>query len=199
MNYSNQSDENLMLLYGEGNAAAFEELYGRHKGAVYRYVVRQVHDKELAHDLYQELWGKVIKAAASYSPTAKWTTWAYRIAHNLIVDHFRTFKLVEDEVESVSSNTPQKAHEQSELASQLASCMNKLPATQREIFLLSQETDLNLSMIAEVVSASHEAVKSRLRYARTALKECLSKFGVLSASGNAADKADKAERELGNI
>lgn len=183
MNYSEHNDENLMQLYGKGHTAAFEELYGRHKGSMYRYVVRQVSDRELANDLYQEVWSRIIKSVSTYSPQAKWTTWAYRIAHNLIVDHFRTFKAVEEEVEQVSPSSPQSDHEQQELASQISRCMEKLPATQREIFLLSQETELNLAMIAEVVSASHEAVKSRLRYARTSLKTCLERFGVLSASG----------------
>ncbi len=167
-----------MQLYAEGRLQAFEVLYERHKGALYRYVVRQIHDQELAHDLYQELWGKIIKSAPSYTVSSKWTTWAYTIAHNLVVDHFRTFKPVEELEEIPVNNAPHSAHERAELAQQLTRCLTKLPAAQREIFLLSQETDFTLNMIAEVVHASHEAVKSRLRYAREGLRQCLAKFGV---------------------
>lgn len=179
MEYSTLSDEKLMLKYGEGDARAFDTLYGRHKGPMYRYVVRQVTDLELANDLYQDLWGRIIRSSAAYKKSAKWTTWAYRIAHNLVIDHYRTFKPVEPEVEAISSETPPSLHEQKELSQQLSHCMGKLPAVQREVFLLTQETDLNLSMISEVVSVSHEAVKSRLRYAKSSLKDCLARFGVI--------------------
>lgn len=181
VDYSNQTDENLMLSYAEGELKAFEELYGRHKDSLYRYVVRQITDNDIAKDLYQEVWSRIIKSCQSYKADAKWTTWAYRIAHNLVVDHYRAYKSVEGEIEQTSTNTPEKSHAQRELAGHIKNCISKLPATQREIFLLSQETDMNLAMISEVVSASHEAVKSRLRYARSALKDCLSRFGVISS------------------
>ncbi|MDX1452894.1 MAG: sigma-70 family RNA polymerase sigma factor [Oleiphilaceae bacterium] len=186
MEYSTQHDEALMQAYARGEVAAFEALYGRHKGAVYRYISRQVSDQDMARDLYQDFWSRIIRSAPTYTPSAKWTTWAYRIAHNLIVDHYRSLKPVEPETDAPSPGSPHGAHENRVLAEQLTTCMEKLPATQREIFLLSQETDLSLLMIAEVVSASHEAVKSRLRYARNALKECLSRVGAWPAS--TADK-----------
>lgn len=184
MNDSNLRDEELMLSFAKGEVRSFELLYGRHKDALYRYVVRQVTDRELAHDLYQEVWSRIIKSTQTYDVKAKWTTWAYRIAHNLIVDHYRTFKPVDGEIETVSSDSPERSHAQEELSSQLDHCMRRLPSAQLEVFLLSQETELNLKMIADVVNASHEAVKTRLRYARSALKECLQRFGVMpSQSG----------------
>lgn len=182
MEYSTLSDEKLMLKYGDGDANAFNVLYGRHKDPMYRYVVRQVKDLDLANDLYQDLWGRIIRASTSYKTSAKWTTWAYRIAHNLVIDHYRTLKPVDPEVEAASSETPSSLHEQNELSQQLMHCMGKLPAVQREVFLLTQETDLTLSMIADVIDASHEAVKSRLRYAKSALKECLARFDVVPSS-----------------
>ena len=69
------SDEQLMLDYQAGSSKAFEVLYRKHKGPLYRYFVRQLHDQQLAEDLYQETWGKVIKAASQYQVSAKFTTW----------------------------------------------------------------------------------------------------------------------------
>ncbi len=168
-----------MLAYAKGDIRSFEALYLKHKDPLYRYMVRQLSDLDLAHDLYQECWSRIIKAAESYSPDAKWTTWAYRIAHNLIIDHYRSFKAVDAEVETESVlHSPDRLHEQEVLSAQLKCCMQKLPSVQLEVFILSQETELTMKMIAEVVQASHEAVKTRLRYARSALQDCLARFGL---------------------
>ena len=90
-------DEQLMLAYQEGGAAAFEELYKRHKGALFRFVLRSVREHALAEELYQEIWMRVIEARERYHPSArgagqnpaKFSTWLYTIAHNRIVDHWR--------------------------------------------------------------------------------------------------------------
>lgn len=181
MDTSTATDESLMLAYAKGDIASFEVLYNRHKAPLYRYVMRQISDQELAHDLYQECWSRIIKSAATYSNEAKWTTWAYRIAHNLVVDHYRSFNAVDEAVEIASSlHSPEQLHDQQILSKQLKHCMAKLPSVQLETFILNQETDLTMKMIADVVDASHEAVKTRLRYAKTALQECLAKFGIHS-------------------
>jgi RNA polymerase sigma-70 factor (ECF subfamily) len=179
MDYATQTDESLMLAYAKGDIASFDALYLKHKDPLYRYVVRQVSDLDLAHDLYQECWSRIIKAASSYIHDSKWTTWAYRIAHNLVIDHYRAFKPVDPEIDTESVlHSPDRLHEQAVLSKQLKDCMARLPSVQLEVFILSQETDLTLKMISEVVEATHEAVKTRLRYARTALQDCLAKFGL---------------------
>ena len=182
MNHSNKTDESLMQAYAQGDVASFEALYQKHKDALYRYVVRQVSNMDLAHDLYQECWSRIIKSADSYTQDAKWTTWAYRIAHNLIVDHYRSLKPIDSELEIESNSyAPDRVYDQEQLSEQLNHCMSKLPAVQCEVFVLSQETDLTLKMIAHVVDASHEAVKTRLRYARSGLQTCLAKFGLYAS------------------
>lgn len=165
-----------MMKYRDGSLLAFELLYTRHKGASYRYFLRQCHDLTTAEDLMQELWGRVIKSKQNYQPNALFTTWFYRIAHHLIIDHQRQFKTVESlEEETVCEqhDTPQQHVEQRELGQQLKYCLTKLPAVQLEIFLLTQETTLTIAQIAEVISSSLEATKSRLRYANKALRQCL--------------------------
>ena len=72
-----------------GDAAAFDSLYARHKGGVYRYLARQCRQSGIADELFQDVWMNLIRARASYAPTAKFTTWLYRLAHNRMIDHYR--------------------------------------------------------------------------------------------------------------
>jgi RNA polymerase sigma-70 factor (ECF subfamily) len=166
-----------------GDLMAFNLLYARHKGPTYRYLLRQCHDKNLTDDLMQELWEKLINSKNRYQPDAKFTTWLYRIAHNVVVDHQRHFSVIsrhvdnehniEQSVDSLS-NTPEKIIENNKKQKNINDCLGKLPSTQLETFLLKQETDLTLQHIADIVESSLEATKSRLRYAYDALRKCLS-------------------------
>lgn len=185
------SDEQLMLNYAAGEASAFERLYLKHKGPLYRYFVRQIGDKQLAEDLYQETWGRVIKAAEGYQPQAKFTTWLYRIAHNLLVDHVRAVKPVDlfsdlqtqeqqPEFES-GCDEPSLSFEQEQKASLLKECVSLLPQVQKEAFLLNCETGFPARVIAEIVGVSLEASKSRIRYAYQSVKDCVAaKWEVVS-------------------
>src|SRR5512138_1572570 len=81
------ADETLMLAYRDGDAGAFDRLYARHKGPVYRYLRRHAQDQ--ADELAQDVWIRVIHAREGYDVRAKFTTWLYTIAHNRLMDHFR--------------------------------------------------------------------------------------------------------------
>src|SRR5258708_38023668 len=83
------SDEQLMLAYAGGDAGAFEALYARHKGALFRFVLRSVKARGEAEELFQEIWMRAIEARGRYAPQAKFSTWLYTIAHNRLVDHWR--------------------------------------------------------------------------------------------------------------
>src|SRR5580658_4312392 len=85
-----ETDENLMMRFGRGEAAAFEVLYRRHELKVFRYLQRNLRSEASANDLMQEVWFAVVRGAASYKPTAKFTTWLFTIAHNRMVDLIRT-------------------------------------------------------------------------------------------------------------
>src|SRR5688572_5096917 len=87
----------LMLAYAQGDAAAFTELYTHYKGEMFRFFLRQSGNRTLAEELYQELWMRVINNRASYEPKARFSTWLYHIAHNLLRDHFRKFEPDNDE------------------------------------------------------------------------------------------------------
>ncbi|WP_434930228.1 sigma-70 family RNA polymerase sigma factor [Shewanella sp. HL-SH5] len=179
-----QSDEQLMLAYQSGDIKAFEALYTKHKGPLYRYFVRQLYDNVLAEDLYQEVWGKVIKAAANYQVSAKFTTWLYKIAHNLIIDHVRAVKPLDDTQELAEDQTmdsfnaasnvePDSQLQQQQQARLLQACIDLLPAVQKEAFLLNVELCLTASVISDIAQVTVEATKSRIRYAYQSIKSCV--------------------------
>jgi len=167
-------DEELMLAYGAGDAGAFETLYARHRGGLFRFVLRAVKERGAAEELFQEVWVRVIEARERYAPKARFITWLYTIAHNLLVDHWRKkglslVALDGDDVSSESANPARQAESREALA-RLVHALESLPAAQREAFLLHQEGGLSVAEIAAATGVGEEAAKSRLRYAMTKLK-----------------------------
>ena len=85
-------DTALMLRYADGDVAAFETLYRRHNDSLYRYLLRLSGHRSTAEDVFQETWGKIVKARSKYRPTAKFSTYLYRVAHNCFIDYLRRNK-----------------------------------------------------------------------------------------------------------
>ena len=178
-----ESDEQLMLAYAGGDAAAFEALYSRHKGPLYRYVLRSVKGRGEAEELYQDIWMRVVEAASRYTPQAKFTTWLYTVAHHRLVDHWRAKGLavvsLDDEETSAPepvaapSAEPHRIAEARETLDRLAAALAALPLAQREAFLMHYEGDLTAAEIAAATGTNAEAAKSRLRYAMNKLKEAV--------------------------
>ncbi|MBK7685883.1 MAG: RNA polymerase sigma factor [Rhodocyclaceae bacterium] len=178
-----RTDEALMLAYRDGDAAAFEGLYARHRAKLFRYLLRQCGRREQADEMFQEIWMSVIRARSNYEVTAKFTTWLYRIAHNRLVDSYRaTGRLAEFEVDVLDDqgdppDYPASANEQPErlvaraqLAGRLVAAIGLLPTTQREAFLLAAEGGLTVEEIANATACGFETAKSRLRYAYARLR-----------------------------
>ena len=179
------SDEDLMLSYQQGNAAAFEVLYERHKGGVYRYLLAKCYRQEIAEELFQDVWMKLIAARDRYEISAKFTTYLYRLAHNHFIDYYRKTRTdvlqkkdQDEDVEHIKATGQLQADEQLEIQRQtemLSRLVDCLPDEQREAFMLKEEAGLTVTEIAEVTGVSAEAAKSRLRYAvkklRAGLKE----------------------------
>jgi RNA polymerase sigma-70 factor (ECF subfamily) len=88
--HEGMSDEALMLAYREGDAAAFEALYRRWRGRLYRTLLRQCGAAAQAEELFQDVWLKVVNARRGYEVAAKFSTWLFRIAHNRLIDHYRS-------------------------------------------------------------------------------------------------------------
>ena len=171
------ADEELMLAYRAGDAAAFETLYRRHRAPLYRFVLRSVKNRALGEELFQEIWMRVIEARARYAPQAKFTTWLYTIAHNYLVDHWRKrgLSLVALEGDEHQGGAPDPIdHAQArESLARFAAALEALPPLQREAFLLHEEGGLSVAEIAAATGTQEEAAKSRLRYAMAKLKAAI--------------------------
>jgi len=175
-------DEQLMLAYREGDAGAFEELYRRHKGGLFRFVLRSVRERAVAEELYQEIWMRAIEARGRYEVQAKFGTWLYTIAHNRLVDHWRKrgLQLVALDAEDPRADPPagmdaepQRIAEAKQGLERFARALEQLPPAQREAFLLHYEAEMSVAEIARATGSNEEAAKSRLRYATAKLKEVL--------------------------
>jgi RNA polymerase sigma-70 factor (ECF subfamily) len=180
------TDEALMLRYAQGDAAAFDRLYARHRAPVFRYVLRQLGgQRSAAEELFQDVWMNLVNARGGYKVEARFTTWLYTIAHNRVVDHYRRHRPYEvahgdsdpDEEEGMPeppappTAQPERIAEAREQARRLLHLIRALPLAQREAFLLHEEAGLNVDEIAQVLGADREAIKSRLRYALGKLRQ----------------------------
>ena len=179
-------DAALMLRYRDGDARAFEILYERHKGPLYRYLQRMCGRREVADDLFQEVWSKVIASRGRYEVRAQFNTFLFRIAHNCAVDHFRRsgrpHESAAQDIDDVAEQIGGAEHEQPDAALAAAQvrqdfrrALEQLPAEQRDVFVLYEESGLTLEEIGRITGVAMETAKSRLRYAvgklRGALKQ----------------------------
>jgi RNA polymerase sigma-70 factor (ECF subfamily) len=180
------SDEALMHAYAAGEAAAFEQLYGRHSLRLWRYFFRNTADAALADDMSQDLWFAVADSAESYEIRSKFTTWLFTMAHHRLVDHWRrrrpTVSLTGDSEEArslveslfaASGFEPEHCLDRQRMARALLQALAGLPLAQRECFLLQVEADMSLAEIAEATGVAVETARSRLRYARAKLRAAL--------------------------
>ena len=172
-------DSALMLRYGDGDVQAFEILYRRHNDAIYRYLLRLSGHRDSADDIFQDVWGKIIKARQTYRPTAKFTTFLYRVAHNCFIDHVRRNKrhstntTLEPEQHSDPGESPEIAAERCLARERLEVALLTLPEEQRDAFLLREEGGLSIDQIAAVTGCNRETAKSRLRYAVSKLRSAI--------------------------
>ena len=172
-------DRALMLRYRDGDVDAFEVLYRRHNDALFRYLLRLSRNEATAEDLFQDVWGKIINARRRYRPTAKFTTFLYRVAHNCFIDHVRknrrhanTADIDPDSRPGVEDG-PDVETERRLARRRLLAALDDLPDEQRDVFLLREEAGLNLDEIAHVTGSNRETAKSRLRYAVRKLRDAI--------------------------
>ena len=178
------NDQALMLAYGRGDAAAFDALYARHRGGVYRYLLRHCGNAAVADELFQDVWMNVIRARASYVPAARFATWLYTIAHHRMVDHWRAtgqFVVVSADADESARDAmhdlpasrvdePERRAGNRELGERLRAAIAALSPVQRDAFLLQYEGGLSLGEIADLNGVGVETIKSRLRYATSRLR-----------------------------
>jgi RNA polymerase sigma-70 factor (ECF subfamily) len=189
------ADEDLMAAYAAGQASAFEALYDRHQMRLWRYIFRSVRDNATADDLAQDVWLRVARQAGAYQPragapgrpVARWTTWLFTLARNRVIDHARAARpavsldeplddgerTVADTLAAPSGFGPVRRIENRQQAAQLLAALDALPPEQRDAFLLQAEGEMSVAEIAAATGVGAETAKSRLRYARAALRRAL--------------------------
>ena len=176
-----------MLSYQAGDVASFEILYTRHKGGVYRYILRHCKDESIAEELFQDVWMNLIKARDRYQVTAKFTTWVYQMAHNRVIDHYRREKnratnnygSKKEEVDETPARVQDQPEQNAEIRAgtlKLLALIEELPEHQKQAFLLREEAGMSVSEIAEICGVNKETAKSRLRYAVNKLREGLKAY-----------------------
>jgi len=172
------SDEALMRAWVDGEVTAFDQLYSRHRGRLYRFLLRQLRDQAMADELFQDVWQRVIAARVGWKPEAAFSTWLFRIAHNRLADHWRASSYRppapadadERAARIPDPDTPERTLSEFEQRRLLQLALDALPAEQREVLLLRLEQELTLEEIGAITGVGRETVKSRLRYAMEKLR-----------------------------
>ncbi len=195
MSMKSLNDQQLVELYQNGDNKAFEVLLGRHKSKIFRFIYLKVNDYELANDLFQEVFVKIINTLrlGNYNEEGKFLPWAMRIAHNLVIDHFRKAKKYKFVSESTSKNedfnifnilkdeelnTLQKMSKE-ELLDQIVSIIDLLPKAQRDIVQMRIFQNLSFKEIAENENISINTALGRMRYALINMKKMIDKHGIV--------------------
>jgi len=191
------TDEVLMMRFQGGDRAAFAGLVRRHKTNVYNFILRQVRLPQVAEDLVQDVFVKIVQNAADFKHEARFSTWAYAIARNVAIDHLRKAALrrhpsldqapggeKSEEGPTLGERTADARPEASvervaigaELGQRITLAVERLPPEQREVFLLREIGHVPFKDIAEITGVPENTVKSRMRYALERLQEALSEY-----------------------
>jgi len=180
------SDEELLRRYVDAcDQIAFQALYGRYRIRLHRFVLRLSRDPHEAEEVFQETWMAVIRGNVKYHPSVRFAAYLFSIAHRRLVDRWRRVKRSRalesdsetscdpDDIADDFAVTPEEWTQHAQLRNALLAELGKLPVAQREVFLMKAEADLSVEEIAAIMGATHEATRSRLRYALARLRAAL--------------------------
>lgn len=178
---SEPADEELIASYLRGDMGAFDRLYRRHDRKTFAFIRQMLHptDPATVEDLHQEGWLAVAAKAASFVPAkARFSTWLYTVLRNRVLDHLRARPPQGDD-EADPDHTasalagPEQVLAEKRLVQAVESGLMTLSVEQREAFVLFTVVELSLAELADVTQAHPETAKTRLRYAREALRHRL--------------------------
>lgn len=177
MNESRSSDGELIRRYVEGDDSAFDTLYHRYRRQLYSYLNRLLPGQpHLADDMYQKTWARVLENLPRYAEKQRFLSWAFRIAHNLAVDHFRRDAHIERvEITEKLAGQAREAWcelDRRDLRTALAAAVEQLTPEQREVFLLRQQ-DVPFKEIAVIQQTGVNTVLGRMHYATRNLRKLL--------------------------
>ncbi|MDZ7739830.1 MAG: sigma-70 family RNA polymerase sigma factor [Bacteroidales bacterium] len=175
---TNFTDRELVKQFIDGNRSGIENLIQRHKNRLFTYISIYVREQSLAEDIFQETFLKVIHSlkAGKYTDNGKFLAWTMRIAHNLIIDHFRREKqmrmLSNDDYEADILNEKRLTEDNIEddivkeqIINDVRLLLDKLPDDQREVVILRHYAGLSFKEIAEQTDVSINTALGRMRYA----------------------------------
>jgi len=172
------TDEELVVLYAEGNNAAFDVLLNRHKSNIHSYIYFIVRNRDLTEDIFQETFVKAIVTIKQgrYTENGKFKAWITRIAHNLIIDNFRQERsentISNDDVEvdlfnnmKLCDGTVEDSLVNLQVLSDVKKLVQHLPDNQREVLEMRYYQDLSFKEIADLTGVSINTALGRMRYA----------------------------------
>lgn len=172
------ADEELVVMYAKGNNIAFDVLLNRYKSSVHSYIYYIVRDRDLTEDIFQETFVKVILTIKQgrYTENGKFKAWITRIAHNLIIDHFRQERnentISNDEVEvdlfndmRLCEKTVEDAMMETQVFSDVKKMVEYLPDNQREVLEMRYYQNMSFKEIADRTGVSINTALGRMRYA----------------------------------
>ena len=184
--HQNQTDFELVNGFLEGNQSSIEILINRHRQKVYTYILFNVKDVHLAEDIFQDTFIKVIKSlkAGKYKDNGRFLSWVIRIAHNLVIDHYRKEKqlqtLSNDNYETdlfnaqrYSEKTIEELLINSQITKEVRQLLKELPFDQKEVIILRHYCDLSFKEIAEHTNVSINTALGRMRYALINLRKLI--------------------------
>lgn len=196
MTMKRMDDRELITAYIDGNEKAFEVLLMRHKDKIYRFIYLKIRNQELAEDIFQEAFVKIINTLklGAYNEEGKFLPWAMRIAHNLVIDHFRKSSKVRMISESSSSKDDynifstlsledkniQESMCYEELENQMVELIEHLPVSQREILKMRIFKDMSFKDIADSEEISINTALGRMRYALINLRKLIEKHQLVT-------------------
>jgi RNA polymerase sigma-70 factor (ECF subfamily) len=183
-----------MIRFQRGDRAAFTLLVRKHQTALYNFALRQLRSAALAEEVVQDAFVRVVNSAAEFKHEARFSTWLYTIARNLCIDQARKNALrrhpsLDEPMRADGAEGPtlgdqtadgranvERAAGATEIRERVLAAIETLPEEQREVFLMREVSNLPFKEIAEIVGASENTVKSRMRYALERLQAALSEF-----------------------
>ena len=180
------SDYELIQGFINGEQSCFEQIIKRHKNKVFAYISLYIRDQALAEDIFQDTFIKVIQSVKNckYQDNGKFISWVMRIAHNLIIDHFRRVKQMNtvsnDDYESDLFNSKKFAEStveddmiRKQIQKDVRKMISHLPEDQREVVILRHYAGLSFKEIAEITDVSINTALGRMRYALINLRKLM--------------------------
>lgn len=185
------ADSVLVKNYINGNEKSLEKLIIRHKQRIFSFILSKVMDREIAEDIFQDTFIKVIRTLkrGAYNEEGKFLPWVMRIAHNLIIDHFRRSKRLptfnntgEFDIFSVISDEVLNVEKQiirSQIFDDVRSLISELPDDQKEVLTMRMYRDMSFKEIAENTNVSINTALGRMRYALINLRKLIEKHNII--------------------